>query len=177
MLDNSIRGSLAPFISPGFYGWISRGGEGGSSSIPNRPILNQRPMLSCSRESFSSSRQREFGGMLDHSIRGSLTPFISSGFYGWISRGGEGGSSSIPNRPILNQRPMLSCSRESFSSSRQREFGELGLQANAIFLFGWWSTIGVGLRTSLQRGVWTTLSNAHSVIGETINHLLVSRLC
>jgi hypothetical protein len=31
------------------------------------------------------------------------------------------------------------------------------------FLFGWWSTIGVGLLTSLKRRDWTTLSNAHFV--------------
>jgi hypothetical protein len=42
----------------------------------------------------------------------------------------------------------------------ERESGKPRLQASANFLFGWWCMIGVGLLTSLQRGVWITLSIA-----------------
>jgi hypothetical protein len=111
-LDRSIRGPLAPSISPGFYGWTGRGGSSGMVPEP-RPwvqfplathffplrnnshlpccLLSTHLVRACGRDSHAE------GGMLDYSIRGSLTLSISLGFYGWT---GRAGTSSIEPSPF-----------------------------------------------------------------------------
>jgi hypothetical protein len=97
MLDYSIRGSLAPSISPEFYSWTSwRGGRLawyqsrglGFNSSGHAIFRCMYSTLTSVRWAHRHGRTNNHGshageGMLDYSIRCLLTPSISPGFYGW----------------------------------------------------------------------------------------------
>jgi hypothetical protein len=104
VLDYSIRDPLVPSISPGFYGWNVRGGSSSMISEPRSWVqfppatqfsaVHIPPSLTSAEPAGMTASEREQAGgrILDYSIRCSLTPSISPGFYGWTVRGGSSSS-------------------------------------------------------------------------------------